>query len=588
MKKRRNKPPSAPVRFYRKHGKTIAYAVIAYLLTKWALSNTFLSQVDPMLFVQIGMAMVMQIGQVAMYFGFFFWMLGGRIRTKLYLPGDLAYTWKDYVGNRAVRERLQLIVDMLMVKTDLSRKLGGVHPTHTALVGPPGTGKSYAATVIAAEAGVPVLSVEASSLLGTFIGIGPLKVWNLFRKINKLAHVWGAAILYIDEIDAWGSGRSGAAGGGVFSLMGGNMGGQILSTFLACLSGLNEPSGLFHRLKTFLRNSLGIPYQWSPPNTLVLVATNIGLERLDPALFRSGRIGQHIEIGLPSKTDIVELCEYYLRGRKYEYGIVGVPCDDTCIPERMARIAAGCSQADIAEGFNDAKRLAYQADEERITFAHWMQAIMEARAGLKQPLPLTERDAECLAIHECGHLLAALALGQEVVVATIERYGKIGAGHVRHMAVEEHMLSTAEDIEKSLLISLSSLAAENVLGQRTPGTTADLDNVKRLLILLISQGIIGSPLMVKMPKETGGRTVGAALPIAELTEAGQEVADKYYNHRKAEAENLMGKHREGLRRLANLLKEKKIIYHEDVMACAGELFDTYQLQPFMEVSSEEG
>jgi len=182
----RNKPPHAIIRFWRKYGKTIVLGVAAYFLAKWAVSNTFIADVDPMLFVQIGMALLMQIGQVAMYFGFFFWMLGGRIRTRLYLPGDLPYTWDDYVGNDAVRDRLKLIVDMLMVRRGLAKKLGGVHPTHTALVGPPGTGKSYAATIIAAEAGIPVLSVEAASLLGCVTGDTLVTTENGLREISGL------------------------------------------------------------------------------------------------------------------------------------------------------------------------------------------------------------------------------------------------------------------------------------------------------------------------------------------------------------------------------------------------------------------
>ena len=184
-------------------------------------------------------------------------------------------------------------------------------------------------------------------------------------------------------------------------------------------------------------------------------------------------------------------------------------------------------------------------------------------------------------MHEGGHAIAAIALGQEVVVATIERYGKTGLGHIRHMPVEEHVLSTGEDIEKSLLISLASLAAENVLGQRTPGTVSDLDNVKRLIILLISQGIIGSPLMVKMPKETGGQTVGAALPIAELTKGGQKLSGEYYAHRLAEVEALMRDNKDQLRKLADLLKEKKTIYYEQVMDCIGPVWDTHRLRPFI-------
>lgn len=580
MSQDRTKPPSAPVRFWRKRGKGIILGVSAYFLIKAALKFTFLSQVDPMMFVQIGLALIMQVMQIMVYFGFFFYMLGGRIRTKLYLPGDLVYSWDDYVGNDAVKDRLKLIVDMIMVKHGLSRALGGVHPSHTALVGPPGTGKTYAAMIIAAEAGIPVLSVEASSLLGTFIGIGPLKVWNLFKKINRLAKIWGGAILYIDEIDAWGRGRSGAAGGGIMSMMGGNVSGQILSTFLACMSGLNEPSGVKHRLRKFLKVNFGIPYHWTAPNTLVLVATNIPLERLDQALFRSGRIGQHIEVNLPSKKDVLALVKYHLLDKKYEYDVVGVPHNETCVPRAMARIAMGQSQADIAEAFNDAKRLAYKEGVDTINFGHWMQAVMESSGGLKQPLPLTDRDLELLSIHEAGHGLMAILQGVETVVATVERYGKTGLGHVRYMAVEEHVLDTAADIEKALLISLSSLAAENVLGTRTPGTSKDLDTVKRLIILLISQGMIGSPLMVKMPKETGGQTVGIALPLAELSDDGQKVAGAYYNHRLAEATSLMEKHKGYLRAFADLLKEEKTVYYERIMEVVGDVFDTYEPTPF--------
>lgn len=584
----RHRSPPWPVRLWRRHGKKLFCLATGYALMRLAITHTFVGQLDPMLLVQIGFAFLMQIGQIIMYFGFFFMYLGGRIRSKLYKPGDLKWTWEDYVGSKPVVERAKVIVDELVTKR-AAGKLGGIRPRHVCFHGQPGTGKSYLATVIAAMAGVPVLSVEAASLLGTFIGIGPLKVWNLFRKINKLAHTWGGAILFIDEIDAWGSGRAGAAGGGTFSLLGGNMGGQILSTFLQCMSGLNEPHGLGHRLRQFLRDNFGIPYQWRPPNTLVIVSTNIDLAMLDQALFRSGRIEQKIKIGLPNRADIFALVDYYLHQRKYDYGIVGVPHDESCEVKSMARLALGCSQADIERAINDAKSLANRERVEQISFRHWMDAVIEATVGLKQPQPLTERDQELLAIHEGGHTLAALVIGepQEVVLATIEMYGD-AMGHIRPRPVGEHILSTGGELEAALMVSLASLAAEEVLGQRTPGTSVDLDKVKYLTNLLISQGMIGNPWMIKPVKETGGRTIGVALPIAELSEEGHRLATAYYEFRLAEMKDVLNENQEAMNTLVELLKQEKTVYHDEIMDAVGDLIVPHELRPFVWEPKIEG
>jgi hypothetical protein len=87
--------------------------------------------------------------------------------------------------------------------------------------------------------------------------------------------------------------------------------------------------------------------------------------------------------------------------------------------------------------------------------------------------------------------------------------------------------------------------------------------------------------MVKMPKETGGQTVGAALPIAELTDEGHALAVEYYNYRLAEAEALMKDYTYFLRRLADLLKERKTVYYEEVMECIGRVWDSHALRPFI-------
>lgn len=142
-------------------------------------------------------------------------------------------------------------------------------------------------------------------------------------------------------------------------------------------------------------------------------------------------------------------------------------------------------------------------------------------------------------------------------------------------------MPTDYDLEAAFLSSLASLAAEQMLGKRTPGTTSDLDNVKRLTILLISQGIIGNPWMVKPPKESGGRTHAVTLPISELTDSGQRLAEAYYTFRLQEVREGLERNRDALEALASLLAEKRTVNHEEIMEAVGDLLVPLDIKPFV-------
>ncbi|WP_260115464.1 AAA family ATPase [Paenibacillus hexagrammi] len=152
-----------------------------------------------------------------------FWFLA-RGRTYWILPGETGATWEDYRGNPEIVENAKRIVTLLKGVKEF-KEMGGEAIRGFLLCGPPGTGKSYLAQVIANEAKVPFAYASAPSFQNMFFGVGNLKVMRLYKKARKLAKVYGACIIFIDEIDAIGMSRQGGGGGGGMLMgMGGGTG----------------------------------------------------------------------------------------------------------------------------------------------------------------------------------------------------------------------------------------------------------------------------------------------------------------------------------------------------------------------------
>ena len=122
-------------------------------------------------------------------------------------------------------------------------------PKGMLLSGSPGTGKTFLAAVIASEANLPFIYIDASSLRGMFLGMTELMIMKLFRDARGLARKYaqpgqrGACIMFMDEIDSIGMNRGGQGNaGGQGMVMGGMMmgGGQGLNTLLNQMDSLTE------------------------------------------------------------------------------------------------------------------------------------------------------------------------------------------------------------------------------------------------------------------------------------------------------------------------------------------------------------
>ncbi|HKC21340.1 MAG TPA: AAA family ATPase, partial [Gaiellaceae bacterium] len=115
-----------------------------------------------------------------------------------------AVTWADVAGVDEVRAELQEVVDFLRNPQQFER-LGARVPKGILLHGPPGTGKTLLAKAAATESGATFFAASASSFIEMFAGLGAARIRRLFKDARKKA----PAIVFIDELDAVGTARSG-------------------------------------------------------------------------------------------------------------------------------------------------------------------------------------------------------------------------------------------------------------------------------------------------------------------------------------------------------------------------------------------
>ena len=115
--------------------------------------------------------------------------------------------FEDIAGLEEEKNELVEIVGFLKDPKKF-RDMGAKIPRGVLLCGKPGTGKTLLAKAVAGEAGVPFIAMSGSEFIEMFAGLGASRVRKLFSKAKRLS----PCIIFIDEIDAIGSRRTGGSG----------------------------------------------------------------------------------------------------------------------------------------------------------------------------------------------------------------------------------------------------------------------------------------------------------------------------------------------------------------------------------------
>ncbi|GMK48836.1 AAA family ATPase [Paenibacillus glycanilyticus] len=393
-------------------------------------------------------------------FAALFWFLS-RGRTYWVLPGETGATWDDYRGNPEIVENAKRIVSLLKGVKDF-KKMGGEAIRGLLLCGPPGTGKSYLAQVIANEAQVPFAYASAPSFQNMFFGVGNLRVMRIYKKARKLARMYGACIIFIDEVDAIGMSRqSGGGGGGMFGMGGGT---GLLNELLLQMDPPNLDSS---RFKKFLRQLGLLRKKAERPPVLTIAATNLP-DVLDQALLRPGRFDRQLWVDSPDYDGRVDVFGYYL---------MKIKTDSTLTPEKAAMDTIGYSPAQIKHIVNEAVVIAHQRGAQEAGYEDFRAAMETYEWGLKQPLrSMKDDEKRNVAYHEAGHAVAQFLLKpHERVwkVTIIRRGGSLGLAATK--PTHERYNRSDSEILAHIQVCLAARAVEEeFLGKKLNGVTSDL------------------------------------------------------------------------------------------------------------------
>ncbi len=461
-------------------------------------------------------------GPGAMQFGM------GKSNAKIFVKPTNGIKFSDVAGEDEAKDSLQEVVEYLHDPTKY-RDIGAKMPKGILLVGPPGTGKTMLAKAVAGESEVPFFSISGSEFVEMFVGMGAAKVRDLFKQAKEKA----PCIVFIDEIDAIGKKRGGAALGGNDERE------QTLNQLLTEMDGFEDNAGV-----------------------IILAATNRP-ESLDPALTRPGRFDRQVPVTLPDLQGRVAILKVHAAKIKT------APSIDY---DKVARMASGASGAELANIVNEAALRAVRDHRPYATQEDMEESIEIVIAGYqKKHAILTDKEKCIVSYHEIGHALVAALASHSAPVQKITIIPRTSGALGYTMQVEQgnHYLMNKEEMLDQIATLTGGRAAEEVVfGTSTNGASNDIEKATRLARAMITRyGMSDEFGMVAMENVTnqylGGDTTLACSPETQAR-IDKAVSDLIKTQHE-KARRLLEEHRKKLDELAKYLYEKETITGEQFM-----------------------
>jgi cell division protease FtsH len=382
------------------------------------------------------------------------------------------------------------------------------------------------AKAIASEAGLPFLPMSGSEFVEVFVGVGASRVRQLMKRARLLVEAHGACIIFIDELDVIGRGRT-------FSAFGGSE--ETNSTqneLLVQMDGIDS----------------------GKDNILFIGATNAAESTLDQALLRPGRFDRKIYVGKPHLNERVEVFKYYLSK---------VTADPALDLMKLAARTVDKSPADIEATVKEAALISSREGRDMIILKDIAQALERIDLGIAHRLPLSPKQKEGIAYHEAGHLVTAYTLQKDthdVFNATILNRG--GAlGHVLPVPKEEQYTHTKDDLLAKIKVYLAGFLAERIkFGVTTTGVASDFAVALRTAQSMVWEyGMGTSSIIGNYAAGTDNRQLSEAFK-KQLNDETQAILHQC----EKEAEQFLRKEWDMVDVFAKLLIEKEALNYDEI------------------------
>ena len=452
----------------------------------------------------------------------------GRSPHVLYRPEQIDVRLADVRGIDLVKEDVVRTLNLFLAHKQFAQEMGGTPRRGLLFEGNPGTGKTYLAKAMAAEAGVPFLFVSGTSFQSMFYGATAKKIRSYFKELRKAARREGGAIGFIEEIDAIALARGGMSAtpmpqavamsehlccGGLEGLpasysspgqittpmVSGEGASGVVNELLVQMQSFDEPTGaakvwgaVVDRLNLLLPPHRQLRKR--PPlstNILLIAATNRA-DALDPALLRPGRFDRKLTFELPTKAGRRELIDHFLARKAHHEEL-----DNPDRRDALAAVTTGFSPVMIEHICDEALVNALRRGDTRMNWADLEHARLTEQVGMGQPVAYTDHEATLIATHEAGHATAAFLVAPDrrlEVLTIIKRKGALGL--LAHGDADDVFTRSRSEMLALIQVALAGQCAEELFfGDVSTGPGGDLLYATNVAAEMIGSCGMGSSLI---------------------------------------------------------------------------------------------